>query len=202
MGNYCVLVVEDDHGLRDVLARGLREADFDVLTAADGVPHPGLPEGRTGRGGTPAEPAAGRLAARRPGQRQHPGPVPAAAAAQAPRRGQLPRHPHGARDRVPLHMIGRLTPSTLRGRLALLALATTALWVALLTVVFNVALGSKLRQQADDLLRTRAAAASATVDIAADGSVTVRDPGNDGALDTGIWIYRGATALERPTAPA
>lgn len=99
-------------------------------------------------------------------------------------------------------MISRLTPSTLRGRLALLALVTTALWVALLTVVFNVALKSELRQQADDLLRTRAAAASATVDIASDGSITVRDPGNDGALDTGIWIYRGTTVLERPAAPA
>lgn len=32
-----VLVVEDDHGLRDVLARGLREERFDVLTAADGA---------------------------------------------------------------------------------------------------------------------------------------------------------------------
>jgi DNA-binding response OmpR family regulator len=32
-----VLVVEDDHGLRDVLARGLREEDFEVFTAADGA---------------------------------------------------------------------------------------------------------------------------------------------------------------------
>lgn len=31
-----VLVVEDDHALRDVLARGLREEDFEVVTAADG----------------------------------------------------------------------------------------------------------------------------------------------------------------------
>ena len=29
-------MVEDDHGLRDVLARGLREEGFDVATAADG----------------------------------------------------------------------------------------------------------------------------------------------------------------------
>jgi DNA-binding response OmpR family regulator len=31
-----ILVVEDDHGLRDVLARGLRGEDFDVITASDG----------------------------------------------------------------------------------------------------------------------------------------------------------------------
>jgi DNA-binding response OmpR family regulator len=32
-----VLVVEDDHRLRDVLARGLRQQDFDVTAAADGA---------------------------------------------------------------------------------------------------------------------------------------------------------------------
>lgn len=37
MSTHHVLVVEDDHGLRDVLARGLREEGFDVLTAADGA---------------------------------------------------------------------------------------------------------------------------------------------------------------------
>lgn len=31
-----VLLVEDDHGLRDVLARALREQDFQVRTASDG----------------------------------------------------------------------------------------------------------------------------------------------------------------------
>ncbi|MEC4015391.1 response regulator transcription factor [Streptomyces sp. H27-D2] len=37
MTAHRVLVVEDDHGLRDVLARGLREENFEVLTAADGA---------------------------------------------------------------------------------------------------------------------------------------------------------------------
>ncbi|WP_329612134.1 response regulator transcription factor [Streptomyces brevispora] len=32
-----ILVVEDDHGLRDVLARGLRDESFEVVTAADGA---------------------------------------------------------------------------------------------------------------------------------------------------------------------
>ncbi|MEU9750340.1 response regulator transcription factor [Streptomyces niveus] len=32
-----ILIVEDDHGLRDVLARGLRDEDFDVVTASDGA---------------------------------------------------------------------------------------------------------------------------------------------------------------------
>ena len=37
MGAHRLLVVEDDHGLRDVLARGLRARDFEVVTAADGA---------------------------------------------------------------------------------------------------------------------------------------------------------------------
>jgi two-component system response regulator MprA len=37
MTAHRVLVVEDDHGLRDILARGLREEHFDVLTASDGA---------------------------------------------------------------------------------------------------------------------------------------------------------------------
>ncbi|GAA4212804.1 response regulator transcription factor [Actinocatenispora rupis] len=37
MTGHRVLVVEDDHGLRDVLARGLRDERFDVVTAADGA---------------------------------------------------------------------------------------------------------------------------------------------------------------------
>jgi DNA-binding response OmpR family regulator len=36
VAEYTVLVVEDDHGLRDVLARGLRDAEFEVTVAVDG----------------------------------------------------------------------------------------------------------------------------------------------------------------------
>ena len=37
MTAHRVLVVEDDHGLRDVLARGLRDEGYTVLTASDGA---------------------------------------------------------------------------------------------------------------------------------------------------------------------
>lgn len=36
VGTHRVLVVEDDDGLRDLLARGLRSHDFEVVTARDG----------------------------------------------------------------------------------------------------------------------------------------------------------------------
>ncbi|WP_033823739.1 sensor histidine kinase KdpD [Kitasatospora sp. MBT63] len=96
--------------------------------------------------------------------------------------------------------IGR-APATLRGRLALLALATTAVWVAVLTAVFNVELGARLRQQADDLVRTRAAAVAATMEAQPDGRIVEHEPADDTALDVGIWIYQGTTAIQRPNAP-
>ena len=98
--------------------------------------------------------------------------------------------------------LGALRPGTLRGRLALMALAVTAAWVAALTVAFNLVLAAQLRQQADDLLRTRASAVAATVQVLPDGQVVVHEPADDQALDVGIWIYRAGTAVERPTAPA
>jgi signal transduction histidine kinase len=92
-------------------------------------------------------------------------------------------------------------PATLRGRLALLALVTTAIWVTLLTGAFNLALAARLGEQADDLLRTRAAAVAATLEARPDGRIVVHEPTDDRALDVGVWIYQGRTAVEHPTAP-
>ncbi|MFE7127831.1 sensor histidine kinase [Streptomyces sp. NPDC057617] len=92
----------------------------------------------------------------------------------------------------------RLAPRTLRGRLALIALATSFLWIALLTTVFNLALDTRLHAQADDVLRTRAEAVAATIDTRPDGRLTVREPAEDQALDTGVWIYERGRAIELP----
>ncbi|MFC4050014.1 sensor histidine kinase [Actinomadura syzygii] len=86
----------------------------------------------------------------------------------------------------------------MRGRLALLALVTTAAWVLLLTLLFNVLLSGRLRADADDLLRTRAEAAASTVQVLPGGTLRIAEPADDSALDTDIWIYQGARAVERP----
>ncbi|WP_405721990.1 HAMP domain-containing histidine kinase [Streptomyces sp. NBC_01537] len=90
--------------------------------------------------------------------------------------------------------------ATLRGRLALLALVTTTLWVVILTAGFNIALAARLRQQADDLLRTRAAAVAATVEARPDGVLVVHEPSDDRALDVGVWIYQGHKLVEGTSA--
>ncbi len=94
------------------------------------------------------------------------------------------------------------TRSTLRHRLALVAVITTAAWAVALTVAFNVLLTSQLRGQTDDLLRTRAAAVQSTLVIGPGTTITVRDPANDAALDAGVWVFQGSRALDRPNSPA
>ncbi|MFD7907635.1 sensor histidine kinase [Kitasatospora sp. NPDC059747] len=93
-----------------------------------------------------------------------------------------------------------LRPRTLRGRLALIALVSIAVWVAVLTAVFQGLLTAQLNSQTDELLRTRATAAAATVRPSADGRLTIDEPADDSALDVGVWIYQDDQALERPTA--
>ncbi|MGH3382111.1 MAG: sensor histidine kinase [Actinoallomurus sp.] len=68
-------------------------------------------------------------------------------------------------------------------------------------MLFNLALHAQLRRQSDDLLRTRAAAVAATLQTWPDGHIRVLEPSDDRALDVGVWIYQGHTAIERPRAP-
>ncbi|MEO7979687.1 MAG: HAMP domain-containing sensor histidine kinase [Sporichthyaceae bacterium] len=91
-------------------------------------------------------------------------------------------------------------PRTLRNRLALVALVSTGAWVLVLTALFNVLLGVQLGRQADGVLRARAAAVAVTVHVDDSGAVTVREPANDEALDAGVWVFDGGTAVERPRA--
>ncbi|ANP53098.1 signal transduction histidine kinase [Streptomyces griseochromogenes] len=91
----------------------------------------------------------------------------------------------------------RLAPRTLRGRLSLVALTTAALLMTVLTVVFNVMVDRHLRNQADDELRNRAAAAASTVDTRG-SRVRVLETAGDQFLDANVWIYSGARVIEKP----
>ncbi|MFF5861005.1 sensor histidine kinase [Streptomyces sp. NPDC012751] len=91
----------------------------------------------------------------------------------------------------------RPAPRTLRGRLSLFALVTATLLMLVLTVAFNAVAQHRLQHQADDELRTRAAAVATTVDT---GGTTVRvlETSHDALLDTNVWIYAGRRLLEEP----
>ncbi|MGW3953625.1 sensor histidine kinase [Streptomyces sp. NPDC004752] len=99
--------------------------------------------------------------------------------------------------RIPL----RWAPRTLRGRLSLIALTLAALLMVILTVVFDTVARQRLQREADDELRTRAAAVATAVDTLG-GSIRVLEPANDTLLDTNTWIYAGPRLLERPPSTA
>ncbi|MGV9619740.1 sensor histidine kinase [Streptomyces tendae] len=91
----------------------------------------------------------------------------------------------------------RLAPRTLRGRLSLVALTTAALLMLILTVAFNAVAQHRLHHQADDELRTRAAAVATTIDTTGT-TVRVLETSNDALLDTNVWIYADGRLLEEP----
>jgi signal transduction histidine kinase len=86
-------------------------------------------------------------------------------------------------------------PRTLRGRLALSATLTAGTAVVLLTVLFGVLLDRRLSAEAENVVRGRAESALATVHVQR-GSLSTTE--SDAILDTGIWVYDGSTAIERP----
>src|SRR5690242_7380777 len=91
----------------------------------------------------------------------------------------------------------RWAPSTLRGRLSLVALTTATLLMVILTVAFNTVVRQRLQHQADDELRTRATAVAATVDTSGARVRVLETPGEE-LLDANVWIYAGGRLLEKP----
>ncbi|MEU6140159.1 HAMP domain-containing sensor histidine kinase [Streptomyces sp. NPDC047081] len=96
-------------------------------------------------------------------------------------------------------LLRRLGPRTLRGRLSLVALITATLLMLVLTVAFNAVVQRRLQHQADDELRTRAAAVATTVDTSGT-TVRVLETSHDELLDANVWIYAGRHLLEAPPA--
>lgn len=94
-------------------------------------------------------------------------------------------------------LCSRWWPRTLRGRLSLVALTTATLLMMILTVAFNAVVQRHLQHQADDELRTRAAAVAATVDTSGSRVRVLETPGEE-LLDTNVWIYAGDRLLEKP----
>ncbi|MEW1828346.1 HAMP domain-containing sensor histidine kinase [Streptomyces sp. NPDC088196] len=79
----------------------------------------------------------------------------------------------------------------------MVALTTATLLMLILTVAFNTVAGHRLQHQADDELRTRAAAVATTIDTSGP-TVRVLETSHDDLLDANVWIYAGHRLLEGP----
>jgi signal transduction histidine kinase len=86
---------------------------------------------------------------------------------------------------------------SLRARLLLVSMLTLAVGVGALLVVGNVLLRSGVHAQATSLLRARAEAQLAAVQVTPRG-VRVRDTPNDDVLDRRSWVLSGTRVVERP----
>jgi two-component system, OmpR family, sensor kinase len=97
--------------------------------------------------------------------------------------------------------MSRLRPTGLRARLLLGTLGVALVAVSALVLAFNLILDVRLRDDADSLLRERAAAQLRTLSVL-DGRLRVPETLDRGAADTQTWIFSGGTTLEQPAGAA
>lgn len=89
---------------------------------------------------------------------------------------------------------------TVRWRVTLAAVAVLALALVVASVVANVLLSNGLRRDSENVLRNRAAAEAALLNLE-DGKVTVGDSPADGQLDRHVWVFAGGRELVSSAAP-
>lgn len=88
---------------------------------------------------------------------------------------------------------------SLRSSVAWSATLVVAAWVVVLAAVAVLVVGVALDRTADDSLRARAQAVTATVRLDADGALTVLEGPDDQALDTDTWVVgSGGELVEGP----
>jgi len=85
----------------------------------------------------------------------------------------------------------------LRGRLSLAVLAVVAIALIAMAAIFNVVLDNRLSADANNILRSRAAAELAAL-TTVNGHLMVREAPDDAALDTRLWVFAGRTEVEAP----
>ncbi|MEA2216005.1 MAG: two-component system, OmpR family, sensor kinase [Solirubrobacteraceae bacterium] len=85
----------------------------------------------------------------------------------------------------------------LRGRLLTSVTVAFGLFLAVLTLAFNLVLGARLNADADGVLAARAAAAVSSVAVRG-GRLRLPDAPDERVPDARLWVFEGALALERP----
>lgn len=94
----------------------------------------------------------------------------------------------------------RRRPS-LKGRISLVTFGVLVLGLAGLSAGFNLLLRDRLHADATAVLRTRAEAQLANVELN-EGHLKLGEGTHDSALDRQAWVFDGARALERPASPS
>ena len=98
-------------------------------------------------------------------------------------------------------MRARLRSASLRSRLMAAVLLSVAGALAVTVLAFNLILDGRLSSDASNLLHDRASAELSTLRVV-DGRLHAAESPDDAALDSQVWVFAGARALERPRVPA
>ncbi len=85
----------------------------------------------------------------------------------------------------------------MRTRLLVVVLVSVGVALALMTLAFNVLLAQSLDRDARSVLRTRAGAEAAAVEVSVRGVVAPELP-DSGGLESQAWIFAGSRTVERP----
>jgi signal transduction histidine kinase len=91
----------------------------------------------------------------------------------------------------------RLRPLSLRTRLTVSAVLGAAVVLATLVAAFNLLLDARLRTDADNVLRERAATVLRSLGTVG-GRLAVGEAPDQGAIDAQTWIFAGERMLEQP----
>src|SRR5262245_7266506 len=176
----------------DLVRLAERTADTDGVPPARAAAH----APRAGR--PPAGPCPRRLAARRDRPRQHARRLYRTPTEKATRsHGRARNH-----DRPPHRLPARVKRLGIRHRLLLVVMVTVAASLGALVAGFNILLAHNLSDDADNLVRARAAAQLGQL-RAVHGRLAVGEAPDDASADAQVWIFSGRRTLEapRPTAP-
>jgi two-component system, OmpR family, sensor kinase len=98
-------------------------------------------------------------------------------------------------------MRARLRSAGLRSRLMAAVLLSVTGALAVTILAFNVFLDGRLSSDATNLLHSRVSAELSTLQVV-DGRLVAGESPDDAALDSQVWVFAGARALERPRVPA
>ena len=85
----------------------------------------------------------------------------------------------------------------LRTRLQVTVLASVALGLAAIVLLFNLLLDSQLSHDVDDVVHARASAELTTLRVAG-GRIVAAEAPDDAALESQVWVFADGRALERP----
>jgi signal transduction histidine kinase len=89
----------------------------------------------------------------------------------------------------------------MRRRLLGSVAALLAVFIAVLTLAFNLVLDSRLEHDATDLARSRAASALQGLEVV-DGRLVSPEAPDAASFDRAVWVFAAGRAIERPRVPA